>query len=241
MTGRPLNLFFDSTPIPIDRIFGHTIKLPFNCRDVTRIKLKFCLNASRSSLTTTDHIAIWDPQPGNDLALWAPRLTTLYGQWNPNDNGCLEQTFSAGDLTGVVEYVNTYRELNVGVDDDTGVNYLQLQVWYDRLPKVCQPAKTTKVKVALATGVQTVDKILECECSTSKVGPCSRKPKPKLEVFFHNSVFEQTVDVGRCVGHCSFVFVPWWPAEKSYDVVVLATDPTNATRKINQTILGENN
>ena len=192
----------DFDEFPVDRWFAHTVRLPPNCRDLVRMSVKICLNASSNSLTTTDSVFFYHPINGN--VLYSRSLPTLFDSWPPRSSDCRTIGFSSSDE--VLQYAATNGVYHIGVQDDTGVDYIQTTLWYAS-PKKCLPSLWTHVDVPLATGTEKVDKIIGCECQNQDVSRCLRQPKKV--VFFQNSIFETAIDVGYCDGSCRQVpFVP---------------------------------
>ncbi|XP_065844375.1 uncharacterized protein [Oscarella lobularis] len=208
---------------PVDRWFAHTVRLPPNCRDLVRMRVKICLNASSNSLTTTDSVFFYHPINGN--ILYSRSLPTLFGSWPPRSSGC--RTIGFGSSDEVFQYAATNGVYHIAVQDDTGVDYIQTTLWYAS-PKKCLPSLWTHADVPLATGTEKVDKIIGCECQNQEVSRCLRQPKKV--VFFQNSIFETAIDVGYCGGSCRQV--PYVPlaADDARDVTISGRSAT-ASRK----------
>ena len=199
LAGRPL-VGFDE--FPVDRWFAHTVRLPPNCRNLARMSVKICLNASSNSLTFTDSLFFYDTE--NEEIIYGRSLPALFGAWPPRSSDC--KTIGFGPSDEVFQYAATNGFYHIGVQDDTGVDYIQTILSYAS-PKTCRPSLWTQVHVPLATGTEKVEKIIGCECQRLDLSRCRRQPKKV--VFFQNSIFETSLDVGYCDGSCRLIpFVP---------------------------------
>ena len=210
LDGRPL-VGFDE--FPVDGWFAHTVRLPpKGCRNLAKMSVKICLNASSNPLTTTDSFFFYNTH--REDILYASKLSS---SWRPGSSVCKTITF--GPAHEVFQYAATNGFYHIAVQDDTGVDYIQTNLSYASWKwKRCRPSLWTHVDVPLATGIEKVDKIIGCECKRLDLSRCRRQPK-KI-VFFQNSMFEREIDVGYCDGSCRLIpFVPL-PADNVRDVVI---------------------
>ena len=129
LAGRTL-VGFDK--FPVDRWFAHTVRLPPNCRDLARMSVKICLNASKNSLTKTDSLFFYDTE--NEEKIYSRSLPSLFGAWPPRSSDC--KTIGFGPSNKVFQYAATNGFYHIGVQDDTGVDYIQTILSYAS-PKTC--------------------------------------------------------------------------------------------------------
>ena len=68
------------------------------------------------------------------------------------------------------------------------------------LGKRCVPRHTSFVTFHLITGPVTKEIIKECHCQGT---PSKCKRRKRFVTYFEGSSFEQTIDIGECLGTCS--------------------------------------
>ena len=223
LDGRSLSLYFDRA-YPWDRWTAHTIRVshpaPYYCADILRIQFKFCVKASRSWLAHNDYIFIWNPQPESDSLLWGsyirdlPTAGTGFGR---NQYRCHTSTYQPGHP--IFQYIITYGDLNVAIQDDTFFDYTQLTLTYDTTSKSCHAVKVRQrtEAISLSTGLKTVklEDHLKCECQDHS--RCNRFTYN--QTYYENSYFEQQVDVGKCAGSCRSYYAFAEETDKERDVV----------------------
>jgi hypothetical protein len=181
-----------------DRCFGHTFT---DCLSKTSCPLRSavletCLQAANVALTQTDGIILGV----NGVGLWSEGLPTLNGGgWNPGDMMCFQLDLS--NLAGGVNILNdiqTTGHLDVVVQDDTAVDFVTLTVEYTDC-RVCVPKQTTVSHLYTSGGVQDFYRAETCDCV--ELGECKRQLH--MVTYFEGTMFENSMDVGQCVGKCS--------------------------------------
>ena len=181
-----------------DRCFGHTFT---DCLSKTSCPLRSavletCLQAANVALTQTDGIILGV----NGVGLWSESLPTLNGGgWNPGDMMCFQLDLS--NLAGGVNILNdiqTTGHLDVVVQDDTAVDFVTLTVEYTDC-RVCVPKQTTVSHLYTSGGVQDFYRAETCDCV--ELGECRRQLH--MVTYFEGTMFENSMDVGQCVGKCS--------------------------------------
>ena len=186
---------FDTFSHKYDR-FAHTVRLPPNCRSLARMSVKICLNASESNTEYGDALIFEDPL--KQESLYEVTLVKLFdGYWRWMSSGC--KTINFGPSDKVFQYAVRNNYYHVIVRDEVGVDYIQTTLSYESQQK-CIPSLWTPVDVPLATGIEKVDKIIGCKCQQKGDSRCLRQPKKV--VFYKDSKFEKTIDVGYCNGSC---------------------------------------
>ena len=206
LDGKSLSLYFDKLS-SWDLWTAHTIEVPRRvldyCADILRIQFRFCVKASRSWLATNDNVFIWNPQPESDSLLWSSYIRDLPTPgtgFGPHQYRCHTSTYQPGDP--IFQYIITYGDLNVAIQDDTFFDYTQLTLIYDKTPKSCRATKVkeTTETLSLSKGVIDVTLVNHLECDCQDHSRCNRFPLK--HTFFENSYFEQQIDVGKCAGNC---------------------------------------
>jgi hypothetical protein len=180
-----------------DRCFGHTFT---NCLmkgecPLKRANLYICIQAAPVSLTNTDSIILGV----NGVGLWSQNLGILNGGgWNPGNTMCLD--LDLGNLPGGVSILNTIDSvghLDVVVQDDSAVDFARLNIQYDKCMD-CIPSKSTMNTLYTQNGVSEFQHTTDCDCVNSK--KCHREEH--LQTFYPGTMYEQTYDVGQCIGTC---------------------------------------
>ena len=180
-----------------NKCFGHTFTDCFKkgpC-DLKKAVLHMCLKAANVPLTYTDSMMLGV----NGSPLWSISLPTLNGgTWNQGETMCKSFDLAflpgGGNILGAVEGVG---HLDVAVQDDTAVDYLQLNLYYDECQK-CLPTKMSISSLVHNYQVQDFKNIENCDCINME--------ECHLEDLYvtvsPGTLFEKTVNVGQCVGRC---------------------------------------
>lgn len=181
-----------------DRCFGHTFT---ECLQKRKCPLQsgalhICMQAAPVSLTQTDSLILGI----NGSPLWGKSLPILNGgTWNPGEILCLDLDLDNLPIDGVsiLSIVDSVGHLDVGVQDDTAVDYLVLKIQYEECQK-CIPVSTSISTLYQDSGITNYVNIKECECVD--VSKCQRLEL--LEVHYPGTKYETVVDKGQCQGGC---------------------------------------
>ena len=181
-----------------DRCFGHTFtdclqKGPCNLQQA---HLRICMRAAQVSLTQTDSLILGV----NGNPLWGKSLPILNGgTWNPDETLCLDLDLDnlPIDSASILSMVGSVGHLDVGVQDDTAVDYLVLKLKYEDCQK-CVPTSTSISTLYQDSGVTNYENIKDCDCVD--VSKCHRADK--FEVHYPGTKYETLVDKGQCIGGC---------------------------------------
>jgi hypothetical protein len=180
-----------------NRCFGHTFT---NCLmkgecPLKRAILHICIKAAQVPLTNTDSLILGV----NGGALWGKSLPVLNGgMWNPNDNMCLD--LDLDNLPGGISILNTLDSvghLDVVVQDDSAVDFVQLSIEYEKCLD-CIPAKSVMNTLYTVDGVSEFTHVTDCDC----VNATKCHKEEHLQTFYPGTMYEQTFDVGQCLGKC---------------------------------------
>lgn len=182
-----------------DRCFGHTFT---NCLQkgvcpLQHANLHICMRAAQVSLTQTDSLILGV----NGSPLWGKSLPLLNGgTWNPDETLCLDLDLDNLPIDGasIISIVDSVGHLDVGVQDDTAVDFLILKLKYEDCQK-CIPVSTSISTLYQDTGITNYVNIKECDCIN--VSKCSRVDK--FELHYPGTKYETLVDKGQCIGGCS--------------------------------------
>ena len=193
-----------------DRCFGHTFT---NCLQegacpLQKATLRICLQAAQVSLTQTDSLVLGV----NGSPLWAKSLPILNGgTWNPGEILCLDLDLDnlPIDSASILSMVGSVGHLDVAVQDDTAVDYLELKIEYEDCQK-CIPVSTSISTLYQESGVTNYVNIKDCDCIN--VSKCQRVDK--FEVHYPGTKYETLVDKGQCIGRCP-LFMRCQPDEVS--------------------------
>jgi len=181
-----------------NRCFVHTFdKCDFSNKEclIKTIFLDICMKAANVQLTNTDSIRLGT----NGNGLWGESLPSLNsGSWNPGDNICL--TFDLDNLNGGVSIINniiTSNNLDVLVQDDTAVDYINIRVLKANCEK-CLPIHNVVNSLFTLDGLTEIRHIKDCSCIN--VRKCHREILE--ETYYPGTNFERTIDIGQCLGSC---------------------------------------
>lgn len=181
-----------------NRCFGHTFTDCFiegEC-PLRSARLRICLRAANVPLTQTDSMALGI----NGAPLWGMGLPALNGgTWNQGEEMCLDLDLSNLPGTGdnILGDIQMAGHLDVMVQDDTAVDFLTLAISYENCLR-CVPRLTSLSHLYSDRGVQDFLRAEDCDCV--RVGNCSRIPHHVT--YFEGTMFENTIDVGQCLGQC---------------------------------------
>ena len=181
-----------------NRCFGHTF---VNCVEkgpcpLKRANLEICMQASQVPLTHTDSLILGF----NGVGAWGKSLPDLNsGSWNPGDINCLVLDLDNLPIDGasILNTLQSVGHLDVVVQDDTAVDYVNLEVIYDKCQE-CLPTRTSINTLYHDNGITNFLNVKDCDCLG--VEKCVRGPL--IETYFSGTKFEITVDKGQCIGRC---------------------------------------
>lgn len=189
-----------------NRCFGHTFETldadGNGCfeRDPTcplsRAVLRICMRAANVALTNTDSMRLGT----NGNGLWGISLPALNGgSWNRNDENCWSLDLSSLPNGGdILNDVNADGNLDVFVQDDTAIDFLELSLQYEDCQK-CLPTDVSISSLYSEEGVKDIKNVKDCDCVDAS--ECTRQP---LHVtYFPGTIFQTTIDQGQCVGGCN--------------------------------------
>ena len=181
-----------------DRCFGHTFTNCIkntNC-NIRRAVLDICLQAAQVPLTHTDSLILGF----NGVPVWSKSLVALNGgSWNRGEVLCLSMNLRnlPIDYVNILPSLEMIGHLDVGVQDDTAVDYAELVLEYEECEK-CIPRSaiySTFITGDRTTNYRNVD---QCECADMK--SCERRPYHVS--YYPGTLLEQSVDLGLCMGKC---------------------------------------
>jgi hypothetical protein len=181
-----------------NRCFGHTFTGCFQqgeC-DIKSATLDICLQAAQVPLTNTDGMILGV----NGVPLWGISLPVLNGgTWNPGEILCttLDLSNLPNGGTTILGTVSATGHLDVGVQDDSAVDYLVLSIEYEKCEQ-CLPTHMSISSLYSEKGVQHIGNIKECDCAN--VNKCHRHNY--FETYFGGTKYETVIDKGQCVGRC---------------------------------------
>ena len=182
-----------------DRCFGHTF---VGCikKDACNLKkalLNICLEAAPVSLTHTDGMILGF----NGVSSWSKSLVSLNGgSWNPGERLCLTMDLSnlPLDNMNIMSNFEMVGHLDVAVQDDTAVDFVELKTYYDECEK-CTPTSSVVNTLITDNKVSHYRNIKSCDClSMSK---CERRQH--VVTYYPGTIVEQSVDIGLCLGRCN--------------------------------------
>ena len=182
-----------------NRCFGHTFS---NCLvrgpcPLRAASLRLCLRASNVPLTATDGLALGT----GGVFHWGIALPTLAGgTWNQGQQFCTTLDLSNLPVSGIsiLSQLDAAAELDVFVQDDSAVDFLELNIEYQNC-QVCAPKAAVVSTLYTANGAQNFVDVRDCDCVDGT--KCHREPL--FQTFFPGTIFEATLDVGQCIGRCS--------------------------------------
>lgn len=182
-----------------DRCFGHTFT---GCLQQTDCNLKsgylsICLMAAQVPLTQTDSLALGF----NGSPVWGKSMVSLNGgSWNPGDKLCLTMNLDNLPIDGasILSNLQLVGHLDVAVQDDTAVDFLELVVDYEDCQK-CVP-RSANVNMLIANNeIKKFNHITECDCVNME--DCERHDY--FVTYYPGTILEKTVNVGLCMGRCN--------------------------------------
>ena len=181
-----------------NRCFGHTFIGCFQqgkC-DVKSAKLDICMQAAQVPLTNTDGMMLGV----NGVPLWVISLPVLNGgTWNPGETLCttLDLSNLPNGGSNILGIVSATGHLDVGVQDDSAVDYLILSIEYEKCEQ-CLPTQISISSLYTENSVTHFGNIKDCECMN--INKCHRNEY--FETYFPGTPYETIVDKGQCVGKC---------------------------------------
>ena len=154
------------------------------------------MSGANVPLTQTDSLILGT----NGSPLWGIGLPTLNGgSWNPGDELCvnlnLDNLYNSG--TSILNDMNMAGHLDVVVQDDSAVDFVELSLQYEKCQR-CVPKITSLSHLYSGNGVQDFVNHEDCDCI--KVSECNRIDH--FVTYFEGTMYEQTVNVGQCMGTC---------------------------------------
>jgi len=181
--------------------FGHTFSSCFQqgACPLKAATLRFCVKASRFSLTNTDSIMLGISGSG----LWGMSMPNLNGgTWNRHEQLCMtldldNLTPNGAGTTSILADIEAAGHLDFGIQDDSAVDGLALTLQYENC-LVCRPKVSVISSLYTADGVKDFENIKDCDCIDGS--ECQRVAH--IKTYFPGTTFETTVDVGQCVGRC---------------------------------------
>jgi hypothetical protein len=182
-----------------NRCFGHTFEdltLEGTC-NIKSAALKFCIRAAQVSLTNTDSVILGF----NGNSIWGIGLPTLNGgAWNPGDELCTTLDLNNLPNSGlsILADLQLNGHLDFVVQDDTAVDFVNLNIMFDKCTQ-CLPTITELNGLVTSNGYSEYHNVLDCDCVN--VTRCNRHRH--FMTFYPGTIFENTIDVGRCAGKCS--------------------------------------
>lgn len=186
-----------------NKCFGHTFS---NCilRGPCPLKsatLNICLKAANVPLTSTDSLSLGS----GGVMFWGIGLPNLNNfvsgrtSWLPGEQLCVELDLTKlpGNGANILASVYAGGELDVFVQDDTAVDFAELNVDYEDC-QVCLPRFSVVSSLYTQRGSQHFVDVRDCGCF--ETNRCRRESH--FQTFYPNTIFEATIDVGQCVGGC---------------------------------------
>ena len=180
-----------------NRCFGHT----FDCIKNKPCKLKsavleICMKAANVYLTNTDSLILGTY--GNPL--WGLGLPTLNGgTWNQGEELCINLDLNnlPQGGTSILNNIFFAGHLDVVVQDDTAVDFVNLQLTYDKCEKCLHVSSVINV-LYTSNGITEYKEITDCDCI--RESNCALMEH--THTYYPGTLFEQTFNVGQCVGKC---------------------------------------
>ena len=182
-----------------NRCFGHTFTDCFSQGEcpLRAAKLRICMRAANVFLTNTDSLILGV----NGGGLWSQGLPTLNGgTWNQGEEMCLD--LDLGNLPGtganILLDIQMAGHLDVVVQDDTAVDFVNLSVQYEKCQR-CIPKLTSVSHLYTDGGVTDFHRAEDCDCVG--IEGCARYDH--FITYYEGTMFEKTVNVGQCLGKCA--------------------------------------
>jgi len=182
-----------------NRCFGHTFNNCFSNGEcpLKNAYLKMCLKAANVFLTNTDSLVLGI----NGLALWGHGLPVLNGgTWNQHDQMCLELDLSnlPGTNDNILNDIQSVGHLDVMVQDDTAVDFLNLTLQYVQCNK-CIPKLSSMSHLYSNGQVNDYTKNENCNCVS--INEC--KKYDHIMTYYEGTQYETNINIGQCHGGCS--------------------------------------
>jgi hypothetical protein len=182
-----------------NRCFGHTFEECFERESpcpLRRAVIHICLEAAPVSLTWTDSLIL----AIGGSSVWGIGLPALNGgTWNIGEQLCVDLDLDnlPGGGASILALVDAANSIDVAVQDDTAVDFIDLSLEYENCLR-CLPKEVTINTIYTANGVQNIRDVRDCDCT--ETSDCERLPLE--QTYFPGTIFETTVDVGQCAGTC---------------------------------------
>jgi len=182
-----------------NRCFGHTFTKCMSQGDclLKSANLHICMKAANVFLTNTDSLVLGI----NGGGLWGQSLPTLNGgAWNQNDEMCLNLDLGnlAGTGSNILLDIQMAGHLDVMVQDDTSVDFLELTIQYEKCQE-CIP-KLSAMSHLYSNG-KTTDYINTEDCDCVEINQCNLFDH--YITYYEGTKYETTINVGQCLGKCS--------------------------------------
>lgn len=182
-----------------DRCFGHTFT---NCAINTECKIKsayldICLMAAQVPLTHTDSLALGF----NGVIAWGKSMPSLNsGTWNPGDTLCMTMDLDNLPIDGasVLGNLDAIGHLDVAVQDDTAVDFLELTVNYEECEK-CIPKAANHNALIVDSNIKYFRNVNECDCAN--LDSCERRDF--YVTYYPGTILEKSINIGLCMGKCN--------------------------------------
>jgi len=182
-----------------NRCFGHTFTKCFSQGEcpLKSAHLRLCIKAANVFLTNTDSLVLGI----NGGGLWGQGLPALNGgTWNQNEEMCLNLDLSnlPGSGANILVDIQMAGHLDVMVQDDSAVDFLELSVQYGKCQR-CIPALSSMSH--LYSNGRITDYVRSEDCDCVEINECKRYDH--FITYYEGTMFEQSVNVGQCLGKCS--------------------------------------
>ena len=153
--------------------------------------------AAQVPLTQTDSLILGF----NGSPVWSKSLVALNGgSWNPGEKLCMTMDLDnlPIDGTSIIGTLQLVGHLDVAVQDDTAVDFLELIVDYEDCEK-CVP-RSSNVNMLIANNeIKKYTHITDCNCIN--MNDCERRDY--FVTYYPGTILEKTVNVGLCMGKCN--------------------------------------
>jgi hypothetical protein len=182
-----------------NRCFGHTFTNCFSQGEcpLKSANLKICMRAANVFLTNTDSLVLGI----NGGGLWGIGLPTLNGgTWNQNEQLCLDLNLENLPGTGanILLDIQMSGHLDVMVQDDTAVDFLELSIQYEKCQK-CIPSLSSMSH--LYSNGKTTDYLSSDDCDCVDINECKRYDH--FVTYYEGTMYETNINIGQCLGKCS--------------------------------------
>ena len=182
-----------------NRCFGHTFTDCFSRGEcpLRSASLRICMQAANVYLTNTDSLVLGI----NGGGLWGLGLPALNGgTWNQGESMCLDLDLSnlPGSGANILLDIQMTGHLDVMVQDDTAVDFLTLSVQYEKCQR-CIPKLSSVSHLYTDGGVTDFIRAEDCDCVDLE--GCAQYDH--FVTYYEGTIFENTVNVGQCLGKCA--------------------------------------